>query len=69
MDAPSSSSASTVTTVAAAAVLVTAAVNCEKIKKTTTTIVFEGMVSSSFNIQYQSTRVGPLSSLDENELN
>ena len=72
MDAPSSSSVATTlesaaTAVVTAAVLVTIAVDW-KIKKITTTKFFEGMVSSSFNIQYQSTGVDSLSSLDENKL-
>ena len=70
MHAPSSSSATTATVeaaVAAVAVLMTVAVD-QKIKKTTATKRFEGMVFSSFNIQYQSTGIGSLSSLNEIEL-
>ena len=36
--------------------------------KTTTTEFFKGMVSSSYNIQYQSTGVGSLSKLDKIEI-
>jgi len=39
-----------------------------KKKRNTTTEFFKGMVFSSFNIQYQGTGVGSLSSLDEIEL-
>ena len=65
------SSSFTATTVAvestAAALLMTVAVD-ENYKKYTTTKFFEGMVSSSFNIQYQSTGVGSFSLLDGIEL-
>ena len=37
-------------------------------KKNTTTKFFKGIVSSSFNIQYQSPGISTLSSLDEIEL-
>ena len=37
-------------------------------KKATTTKKFKGMVSNSFNIQYQRTGIDSLSSLDEIEL-
>ena len=59
MDASSSSvaTATTVEAAAAEAVLLTVAVD-QKIKKNTTTKMFEGMVSSSFNIQYQSKNGG-----------
>ena len=60
--------ATTVEAAAVAAAAVLATVAPEKriiIKKTTTTKCFEGMISSSFNIQHQSTGIGALSSLDE----
>ena len=68
MNAHSSSVTATTTTVEAAAeaVLMMVAVD-QKIKKITTTKCFEEMVSSSINIQYQSTEVGSLSLLDEIE--
>jgi len=70
MDDSFSSDTATITIivlVVVAALLMAVAVD-QNIKKNTTTKYFEGMVSSSFNIQYQSTGVGSLSSLDETEL-
>ena len=65
MYASSSSVAAVATTTVEAAVLITVAVD---IFKNHNDNLFEGMVSSSFNIQYQSTGVGLLSLLDEIEL-
>ena len=57
--------------VATAVLLMTVALYREKKnskKKTQPRNVFKGMVSSSFNIQYQRTGIGSLSSLDKIEL-
>ena len=64
MYASSSSVAAAATTTVEAAVMITVAVD---IFKNQDDNLFEGMVSSSFNIQYQSTGVGSLSLLDEIE--
>ena len=63
-----SSAAAAAATTVAAVVLLREDSTVDREQKTTTTNFFKGMVSSYFNIQYQSTGVGSLSLLDEIEL-
>ena len=68
MNAFSSSTATTVSVESSAAALLMMVAVDQKLKKPRRRMFFKIMDSSSFNIQYQSTGVGSLSSLDEIQL-